>query len=122
MKSQEQWVKVCQSEALTNGRHLICEAIYKGTLESILLCRFKNQCYAYINRCVHMPKPLNCEHDLVFDATGQFLRCSMHGIIYTPETGVSQSTMCNGEQLQAVKVTEIDGFIYLSDKRINAAV
>ncbi|ALG68138.1 Rieske (2Fe-2S) protein [Beggiatoa leptomitoformis] len=120
MKTQEEWVKVCTSDKLKEGRHVIREAHYEGVLESIIICRFKGHCYAYINRCVHMPKRLNCEHDLIFDITGQFLRCSMHGIIYTPETGTSQSTMCHGEQLKAVKVTEIENMIYLSDKRVSA--
>ncbi|EIJ41365.1 ferredoxin subunit of nitrite reductase and ring-hydroxylating dioxygenase [Beggiatoa alba B18LD] len=119
MKTPEQWIKVCPSDALIDRRHIIKEVLYDNQPESIIICRFEGQCYAYINRCVHMPKRLNCEHDIIFDLSGKFLRCSMHGIIYTPDTGTSQSTMCNGEQLKAVKVTEKEGMIYLNDKHIH---
>ena len=120
MKHPDSYLKACDSAHLQEGRHIICEVHYNHVPESIIVCRFKGQCYAYVNRCVHMPKRLNCEHDLLFDTTGQYLRCSMHGIIYTPETGISQSTMCNGEQLKAVKVIEVDGEIYFSDKHVSA--
>ena len=67
-----------------------------------------------------MPRRLNCERDVIFDDTGNYLRCSMHGIIYDPETGRSQSSMCNGEKLQALKVIEEDACVYINDKRVSA--
>jgi hypothetical protein len=44
----------------------------------------------------------------------------MHGIVYDPQTGASQSTMCNGEKLQALKIVEDNGCIFIADKRITA--
>jgi len=110
----------CASEALADGRHLKVKLRFEGREEECLLVRFDGKCYAYINRCVHMPRPLDCEKDLVFDHTGRYLRCSMHGMVYTPETGTSISTMCEGEQLRAVAVYEEDGLVGIDDYRVSA--
>jgi nitrite reductase/ring-hydroxylating ferredoxin subunit len=112
--------KCCPSSALTHGSHRKVKIIFEGREEECLLVRFNGLCYAYINRCVHMPRPLDCEKDLVFDRSGQYLRCSMHGIVYSPETGTSVSTMCNGERLKSVRVYEADGEIGIADYRVTS--
>ena len=65
-----------------------------------------------------MPRELDCERDMIFDETGQYLRCSMHGIVYEPRTGESVSTMCNGERLTSVRVIEDEEGIWFNDKRV----
>lgn len=111
---------VCPSAALANGKHLKLKLVFEGREEECLVCRFDGQVYAYLNRCVHMPRPLDCEQDLIFDQTGRFLRCSMHGIVYTPETGTSLSAMCEGKQLRAVGLAEENGAISIADFRVSA--
>jgi nitrite reductase/ring-hydroxylating ferredoxin subunit len=120
MRSKSKWVYVCRSEDLGEREHIALDVNYSGELQASVVFRFKEKIYAFINRCVHMPRKLNCERDIIFDDTGDYLRCSMHGIIYDPETGTSQSTMCNGEKLQALKVVEEDACIYINDKRVSA--
>ncbi|OYY92678.1 MAG: (2Fe-2S)-binding protein [Hydrogenophilales bacterium 28-61-23] len=110
----------CASAALAEGRHLKLKMMFEAREEECLLIRFHGQCYAYINRCVHMPRPLDCEQDLVFDPTGLYLRCSMHGIVYTPETGVSVSALCEGERLRAVSAYEENGEVGIADWRVSA--
>ena len=44
----------------------------------------------------------------------------MHGIVYTPQTGASVSTMCEGEQLRAVEVYEEGGEVGFVDFRVTA--
>lgn len=110
---------MCASAALVEGGHIKLRMRFEGRPEECLLVRFHGKVYAYINRCVHMPRPLDCEKDLVFDASGRYLRCSMHGIVYQPETGASVSTMCEGERLRAVGVYEDAGKIGLADYRIS---
>ncbi len=111
---------VCPSEALLDGQHIKVKIKYEGRDEECLLVRFKDTAYAYINRCVHMPRPLDCEQNMVFDESGKYLRCSMHGIVYIPETGTSVSAMCEGEKLRAVAVYEDNGEVGLADFRISA--
>jgi nitrite reductase/ring-hydroxylating ferredoxin subunit len=59
-------------------------------------------------------------HDAVFDEQQQHLRCSMHGIVFDPASGESLSVLCAGERLEALRVAEIDGQVYLVDKRVTA--
>ena len=66
----------CTSVALQEGRHLKLKMTFEGRPEECLVVRFAGKAYAYINRCVHMPRPLDCEQNMVFDQTGRYLRCS----------------------------------------------
>ena len=110
----------CSSAMLAEGRHLKLKMRFEGREEECLLVRFHGKCYAYVNRCVHMPRPLDCEKDLVFDHAGRYLRCSMHGIVYEPETGASVSALCEGQQLRAVSLYEENGEIGIDDYRVSS--
>ncbi len=111
---------LCESTALENGRHIKAKINFEGRREECLLIRFDGAAYAYINRCVHMPRPLDCEQDIIFDASRRHLRCSMHGIVYIPQTGTSISALCEGQQLRAIGVYEENGQVGLADFRVSA--
>ncbi len=111
---------VCASAGLAEGQHIKVMLRFEGRREEMLLVRFRGRVYAYLNRCVHMPRPLDCEKDLVFDATGRYLRCSMHGIVYKPENGASVSALCEGERLRAVTLYESEGEVGIADFRVSA--
>lgn len=111
---------LCPSHALQEGKHRKIRMVFEGHPEECLVLRFQGRAYAYINRCVHMPRPLDCEKNMIFDHTGRYLRCSMHGIVYTPQTGTSVSTMCEGERLRAVLVYEEAGELGIADFRVSA--
>ena len=112
---------VCASDALANGQHRKLKMVFEGREEECLVVRFDGKVYAYINRCVHMPRRLDCEQERVFDTTGRYLRCSMHGIVYKPQTGASVSTMCEGDKLRAVEAYEENGEVGIADFRVSAA-
>lgn len=108
---------ICSSADLTeHGVHHF-SVRYGGSQRAAMLIRFEGIAYAYLNRCVHMPKPLDCEDCRVFDETGRYLQCSMHGICYEPTTGQCLSEICAGQRLTPLRVVEQDGTILLSDKR-----
>jgi len=90
---------------------------YRGGRRDAILVRFKGVVYGYLNQCVHMPRALDCEHDDIFDETGQYLQCSMHTICYDPVSGESLSEICAGKKLTALNVREEGGWVYLVDKR-----
>lgn len=113
---------VCPSAELANGEHRKLTMTFEGREEECLLLRFEGQVYAYINLCVHMPRRLDGEEPKVFDHTGRYLRCSMHGIVYTPQTGSSVSTMCEGERLRAVECYEDGGGVGIADFWASAVV
>ncbi|MFB1488246.1 MULTISPECIES: Rieske (2Fe-2S) protein [unclassified Thiocapsa] len=109
---------VCASADLTDRQHRIIPVLFKHEPQSAIVLRHGGQVYAYLNQCVHMVRRLDCMHDAVFDAEHEHLRCSMHGIVYDPTTGESLSVLCSGERLESLRSMEIDGQIYLVDKRV----
>jgi nitrite reductase/ring-hydroxylating ferredoxin subunit len=90
---------------------------YRGKHRDAILIRHTGEVYGYLNQCAHMPRRLDCEDPRVFDDSGRFLRCSMHGIIYDPASGACQSEICAGASLTPLGIVETAGAIYLQDKR-----
>ena len=109
---------VCASADLADCQHRIVPLLFKHERHSAIVLRHRGQVYAYLNQCVHMVRRLDCVHDAVLDAQQGHLRCSMHGIVYDPATGESLSVLCAGEQLEPLRSAEIDGQVYLVDKRL----
>ena len=95
---------------------------YRGVSRDAILVRFKGVVYGYLNQCVHMPKPLDCEHSHIFDDSGRYLQCSMHTICYDPATGEALSEICAGKKLTALQVREEGEWVYLVDKRAARAL
>ncbi len=83
------------------------------------MLRYQERAYAYLNRCVHMNKRLDCEHTQLFDREINLLRCSMHGLVFDPTNGDCVSEICEGKRLCALKLVESDDRIRFRDKRIS---
>jgi nitrite reductase/ring-hydroxylating ferredoxin subunit len=97
---------------------LIRQIQFKNKPTSAIIFAFNGNVYAYINHCMHMHRPLNCEEEAVFDETGKYLRCSMHGFIFEPTTGECQSPVCFGQRLQSLRIEEIEGMLYFAEKHL----
>lgn len=108
---------ICPVSAVAERGTHVFAVDYRGVRASALLIRYEGIVHGYLNRCVHMPKPLDVEHGRLFDDTGRYLQCSMHTIRYEPTTGECVSEICAGKRLTALKVREEAGLIYLVDKR-----
>lgn len=67
----EQKLWVAASEQLKEGAYLRTNIHYAGEQIAVVVFRFKDQCRAYRNLCVHMPRELDCEKDMIFDETGE---------------------------------------------------
>ncbi|MBK1723609.1 Rieske (2Fe-2S) protein [Thiocystis violacea] len=113
---------VCDSAELTDRQHRIIPLLFKNARQTAIVLRHGGQVYAYLNQCVHMVRRLDCMHDAVFDTEQGHLRCSMHGIVYDPTTGESLSVLCSGEHLESLRSAEIDGQVYLVDKRVRGLI
>lgn len=110
-------VYVGTRERLTESKYLIIPVKYKNRDTSAIVFYLENQLYAYVNHCMHMQRPLDCQEDNVFDSEGKLLRCSMHGFVFEPTNGECLSPVCAGEKLQALKTEEtVDGKIFLNSK------
>ena len=70
---------VCTRRELYEASFLIRHIHFKKLKTSAIIFAFEDNAYAYVNHCMHMHRPLNCEQDAIFDETGKYLRCSMHG-------------------------------------------
>lgn len=111
---------VCSDEMLGEGKYRRIDVFFRGKPDSIIIVRHQGKVIAYRNLCVHMPRTLDCESDFILDDSGEHLRCSMHGIVYSLETGESLSEICRGKKLTAIRAMERDQGIYISDRRVKA--
>ena len=83
---------------------LICQ---KYRLDGFLI-NDQGSFHAYVNRCRHMPTPLDFVRDQFLSEDGQFLRCYTHGALYEFATGLCIDGPCKGESLYRLPV-RIDG-------------
>jgi len=72
---------------------LICQ---KYRLDGFLI-NDRGSFHAYVNRCRHMPTPLDFVRDEFVSDDGRFLRCYTHGALYEFSTGLCVDGPCNGE-------------------------
>ncbi len=114
-------VVVCASDALAERSFLIVDLCYENEPESAIVLRYQGRAYAYLNRCVHMRKRLDIEDGNLFDEEWNLLRCSLHGLVFDPQSGECLGNFCRGERLCALKLIESDGRIVLRDRRLAPA-
>jgi nitrite reductase/ring-hydroxylating ferredoxin subunit len=74
---------------------LICQ---KYRLDAFLI-NDRGSFHAYVNRCRHMPTPLDFVRDEFVSDDGRFLRCYTHGALYEFSTGLCVDGPCKGESL-----------------------
>lgn len=83
---------------------LICQ---KYRLDGFLI-NDRGSFHAYVNRCRHMPTPLDFVRDEFISDDGRFLRCYTHGALYEFGTGLCVEGPCKGESLYRLPV-RVDG-------------
>ncbi|MBT9099642.1 Rieske 2Fe-2S domain-containing protein [Methylovulum psychrotolerans] len=109
---------ICPVAQLQQQPFITRNITLKNQPASALVFWFDGSAYSYVNHCMHMHRPLNCEQDAIFDETGNYLRCSMHGFIFDPKTGECQSPVCLGQRLQALRLQEHEGMLYFAEKHL----
>lgn len=60
--------------------------------------------HAYVNRCRHMPTPLDFVRDEFLTDDGKHLRCYTHGAVYEFGSGLCIDGPCKGESLYRLPV------------------
>ena len=116
MAKQQQ--RICTRQELAQVSFLVRQIQYKNQSTSAIIFMFAGNVYAYVNHCMHMHRPLNCEAEAIFDDSGNYLRCSMHGFIFEPTTGECQSPVCFGQRLQALRIEDHAGTLYFVEKHL----
>jgi nitrite reductase/ring-hydroxylating ferredoxin subunit len=79
---------------------LICQ---KYRLDAILV-NDRGNYHAYVNRCRHMPTPLDFVRDEFLSDDGRFFQCYTHGALYEFATGDCIAGPCKGESLYRLPV------------------
>ncbi|HUC98945.1 MAG TPA: Rieske 2Fe-2S domain-containing protein [Candidatus Polarisedimenticolaceae bacterium] len=60
--------------------------------------------HAYVNRCRHMPTPLDFIRDQFVSDDGKYLMCYTHGALYEFATGLCVDGPCKGQALYRLPV------------------
>ena len=76
--------------------------------EAIVLCDEQGELRAYVNRCQHLPIPLDGGGRAFFSADGRHLLCRTHGASYRLHDGLCVAGPCTGSSLVALRL-ERDG-------------
>lgn len=109
---------ICPSECLVNGgKGFRFQITRHGREEPAFLIRFNGVVRGYLNRCAHVPAELDWVPGAFFDSDGRYLICSVHGALYSPESGRCVGGRCNGKGLEPVSVEEREGQVYLVDRQ-----
>lgn len=73
-----------------------------------ILVRTESGTKAYVNRCPHVPIPLDREEGEFLAPDGRHLVCHTHGALFSSETGLCVSGPCKGDSLRPLPI-EKDG-------------
>lgn len=69
--------------------------------------------HAYLNRCMHLPIPLDGGTRDFFDSTRRYLFCGTHGALYERGSGYCLSGPCRGKVLKAIEMRIDEGEVVL---------
>ena len=107
---------ICDSSALVDSGRAVRFEISSpdGQPQVAIALRYQGRVYGYVNACRHIPIELDLQDGNVFDLSGQYLVCSMHGALYLPNNGRCVSGPCRGQSLQALSLYEADGKVWLN--------
>ena len=78
---------------------------------SIFVVRWGDRAFGYINRCPHQGVNLDWERNQFLDPNGLRLMCGKHGALFEIGTGRCVDGPCQGQGLEPVAVSVIDGDI-----------
>jgi nitrite reductase/ring-hydroxylating ferredoxin subunit len=73
--------------------------------QDILVVRWDDRVYGYVNRCPHAGSPLDWTPDRFMSADGRHLQCATHGALFQVEDGICLRGPCNGAGLTPFRVT-----------------
>ncbi|MEY2687000.1 MAG: hypothetical protein RL375_1198 [Pseudomonadota bacterium] len=106
-------VALCPSaELVESGRAHVFDMTEFGRPVRGFVLRHEGRLVAYVNRCAHVPTEMDWQPGEFFDASRQYLICSMHGAVYQPSDGLCVGGPCAGARLVALQVAERDGQVY----------
>lgn len=109
--------RICAAaDLLDGGRGQRFTVRRDGEVVPAFVVRFQGRVHGWLNRCGHLPVELDLQPGEFFDSSGVYLICATHGALYGPDTGRCLGGRCNGKGLEAVMVTEENGWIVVHEE------
>jgi nitrite reductase/ring-hydroxylating ferredoxin subunit len=105
---------VAKAETLKPGESLKFLLPVRGTDEECFLINFDGTFHAYVNRCRHVPMPLDWVDNQFFAEEGHYLMCQTHNAYYEPGSGecIAGPFETCGKLLYRVPLEVTGGVIY----------
>lgn len=108
-------MQICKLEDIPAGS--ACEYVINNT--HIFIVHSKtHEITAYLNRCPHLGVPLNWNENQFMDSDSSFIRCSTHGAMFEPESGLCILGPCRGESLWQLTCSIENGNIYIDEAEL----
>ena len=107
--------RVCVSEELTSGEvHVVrISDDADGPREALVYMDERGTPRCFVNRCRHLPIPLDAGSREFLDRKRRYLVCNTHGAMYRLSDGVCERGPCVGERLEALPLVEQEGDLYV---------
>jgi nitrite reductase/ring-hydroxylating ferredoxin subunit len=106
--------KVARISDLKPGESMKFLLPIRGADEECFLINFNGEFHAYVNRCRHVPMPMDWVDNQFFAEEGRYLMCQTHNAYYEPGSGeciAGPSSAC-GKFLYRVPLELEDEVIY----------
>ena len=112
-----EWIRAVPLESVRRGEaHPV--ALGRDALgrprEALVVLDLLGHPRAYLNRCEHIPIPLDGGSREFFDPEGEHLRCGTHGALYRLSDGLCVAGPCTGDSLAELPLRIVDGWVYVS--------
>jgi nitrite reductase/ring-hydroxylating ferredoxin subunit len=104
--------RLCAVADVDDGSARVVELGRGWPIVEVIVLRHGDRWVGYLNRCPHMPVPLNLLA-AVFVA-GDTLICDHHSARFRIDDGYCTDGPCKGESLAAIAVAERDGAIVVA--------
>jgi len=106
--------KVARVGELKSGESVKFMLPIRGADEECFLINFDGELHAYVNRCRHVPMPMDWVDNQFFAEEGRYLMCQTHNAYYEPGTGecVAGPPSACGKFLYRVPLAVVDDVIY----------
>jgi len=104
-------IALCHSGDLRDGGVAVgFDVCYAGLTCTAFAIRYRGRPYAYLNRCSHVAMEIDGRTGRVFDDSGRWLLCHVHGAAFDPPTGSCAGGPCRGG-LVSIQLSESDGVV-----------
>ena len=85
----------------------------KRPREALVLLGHDAEPRAYLNRCRHLPVPIDGGSRAFLTPDGEHLLCGTHGALYRIDDGVCTAGPCPNVALFSLRLEERDGWLYV---------